>query len=89
MIRHKDFAGATENIRRMKFCVPALLMMTLGMPCPAIAQVITPMELPDPKLQRLQQRYFRTLVDIGSEDQRHKFPYPFYFSRVLDVDRRK
>ncbi len=58
----------------------------LGLLCPAIAQVVTPIELNDPKLQRLQQRNFRKLVDIGSEIQRYKFPYPFYFSRVLDVD---
>jgi len=44
------------------------------------------MELNDPKLQRLQQRHFHTLVDIGGEVQRYKFPYPFYLSRVLDVD---
>jgi hypothetical protein len=53
---------------------------------PAVAQVVTPTELNDPKLQRLQQREFRTLVDIGGEIQRHKFPYPFYLSKVLDVD---
>ena len=70
----------------MKFRVPALLVITVGMLCPAIAQVVTPIELNDPKLQRLQQRHFRTLVDIGGEIQRYKFPYPFYLSKVLDVD---
>jgi hypothetical protein len=70
----------------MKFRVPALLVMTLGVLCSATAQVVTPMELNDPKLQRLQQRHFRTLVDIGGEIQRYRFPYPFYLSRVLDVD---
>lgn len=70
----------------MKFRVPALVVMTFGLLGPAIAQVVTPIELNDPKLQRLQQRHFRTLVDIGSEIQRYKFPYPFYLSRVLDVD---
>ena len=44
------------------------------------------MELSDPKAQRLQQRYLQALVAIGSEIEAHKFPYPFYFSRVLDVD---
>src|SRR6516225_11794226 len=52
----------------------------------AVAQVVTPMELNDPKLQRLQQKNFRTLIDMGGEIQRYKFPYPFYLSRVLDVD---
>ena len=70
----------------MTFRIPALLVMALGLLCPAIAQVVSPVELNDPKLQRLQQHYFRTLVDIGGEVQRYKFPYPFYLSRVLDVD---
>jgi len=61
-------------------------MTTAGLFLPAIAQVVTPMELNDPKLQRLEQRHFRTLVDIGSQIQRYQFPYPFYLSRVLDVD---
>ena len=50
------------------------------------AQVITPVELSDPKAQRLQQRHLQTLMAIGTEIEAHKFPYPFYFSRVLDVD---
>ena len=50
------------------------------------AQVITPMELSDPKAQHLQQRYLKALMAIGNEIEAHKFPYPFYFSRVLDVD---
>jgi hypothetical protein len=50
------------------------------------AQVLTPMELSDPKTQRLQQRNIKTLAAIGTEIAAHKFPYPFYFSRVLDVD---
>src|SRR5271167_3931787 len=50
------------------------------------AQVITPVELPDPRAQHLQQRHLQTLMAIGTEIEEHKFPYPFYFSRVLDVD---
>jgi hypothetical protein len=46
-------------------------------------------ELSDPKTQRLQQLYFKALVAIGSEIEAHKFPYPFYFSRVLDIDQSK
>ena len=33
--------------------------------------------------------YFKALVAIGSEIEAHKFPYPFYFSRVLDIDQSK
>ena len=70
----------------MKLCLVAVLLVTLGFSCLTIGQVITPLELNDPKLQRLQQKNFRTLVDMGGEIQRYKFPYPFYLSRVLDVD---
>ena len=70
----------------MKLCLVAVLLVTVGFSCATIAQVITPLELNDPKLQRLQQKNFRTLVDMGGEIQRYKFPYPFYLSRVLDVD---
>ena len=52
----------------------------------AAAQVVTPMELSDPKTQRLQQLNIKALTAIGSEISSHKFPYPFYFSRVLDLD---
>jgi hypothetical protein len=52
----------------------------------AAAQVITPMELPDPKLQHLQQRHLQTLMSIGKEIEEHQFPYPVYLSRALDVD---
>jgi hypothetical protein len=64
----------------------ALLVVLLGAMVPLRAQVITPVELSDPKAQRLQQRHLQTLMAIGSEIEAHKFPYPFYFSRVLDVD---
>jgi hypothetical protein len=50
------------------------------------AQAVTPMELADPKTQHLQQRHLQTLMDIGKQIEAHQFPYPFYFSRVLDVD---
>ena len=64
----------------------ALLVVVLGAVSFLQAQAITPMELPDPKAQHLQQRHLQTLMAIGTEIEAHKFPYPFYFSRVLDVD---
>jgi len=60
--------------------------MVAGGMVPLRAQVITPVELSDPKAQRLQQRHLQTLMAIATEIEAHKFPYPFYFSRVLDVD---
>src|SRR5208282_2658382 len=71
----------------MKFVTySAILFVALVVLAPLHAQVITPVELPDPKAQRLQQRHLQTLMAIGTEIEAHKFPYPFYFSRVLDVD---
>ena len=64
----------------------AILTLALGAMLPGRAQVITPMELPDPSAQHLQQRHLQTLMAIGTEIEAHKFPYPFYFSRTLDVD---
>jgi hypothetical protein len=64
----------------------AVLCFALGALAPLRAQVVTPMELSDPKTQQLQQRHIKTLMAIGTEIEAHKFPYPFYFSRVLDVD---
>jgi len=63
-----------------------VLITMLGAMTALRAQVVTPVELPDPKAQHLQQRYLQTLMAIGAEIEAHKFPYPFYFSRVLDVD---
>ena len=54
-----------------------------------VAQVITPMELQDPRMRRLQQRHLQTLMAIGKEIEEHRFPYTFYFCRVLDLDMSK
>src|SRR5271157_1009516 len=63
-----------------------VLAVALAATVPSRAQVITPVELSDPKAQHLQQRHLQTLMAIATEIEAHKFPYPFYFSRVLDVD---
>jgi hypothetical protein len=70
-------------------CALNLTLLVVVGTFPAVAQVMTPMELSDPKYQHLQQRHLKALMDIGSEIQEHKFPYPFYFSRVLDIDLQK
>ena len=72
--------------RNMLVRCAAILTLALGAMLPGRAQVITPMELPDPSAQHLQQRHLQTLMAIGTEIEAHKFPYPFYFSRTLDVD---
>jgi hypothetical protein len=52
----------------------------------AVAQVLSPMEMKDPAMRRLQQRYLKELQAVSSELNQHRFPYPFYFSRKLDLD---
>ena len=66
-----------------------LLLFWLAAFLPLHSQVLTPMEITDPRAQRLQQQYVKALMDIGGQVAAHKFPYPFYFSRVLDVDLEK
>jgi hypothetical protein len=52
----------------------------------AVAQVISPMEMDDPGMRRLQQEHLGELQAIATEITQHSFPYPFYFSRRLDID---
>jgi hypothetical protein len=66
-----------------------LLLFLLASFLPLHSQVVTPMEISDPGPQRLQQQYLKALMDIGGQVEAHKFPYPFYFSRVLDIDLEK
>ena len=67
----------------------SILLVLTALLASVSAQVITPMELSDVKTQRLQTRYLQSLMTIGGEIQAHKFPYPFYFSRALDLDMSK
>jgi hypothetical protein len=67
----------------------ALPLLVMALSATGFAQVMLPMELPDPTAQHLQQRYLKALMAIGGEVEAHKFPYPFYFTRVLDVDQEK
>ena len=71
-------------MRRSKLVAALIFIAATAISCPS--QVMTPMELPDPKAQQLQQRHLQALMAIGREIESHKFPYPFYFTRVIDVD---
>jgi hypothetical protein len=52
----------------------------------AAGQALTPAEIKNPQMRALQEKYFRQLQAVGAEIQGHIFPYPFYFSRVLDLE---
>ncbi|HEX9119137.1 MAG TPA: hypothetical protein VF840_01225 [Terriglobales bacterium] len=50
------------------------------------AQVLSPGEIGDDQHRALQEKYFEQLKQFGEEARAHKFPYAFYFSRVLDIE---
>ena len=57
-----------------------------GLTCFAAGQALTPAEIKNPQMRALQEKYFQQLQAVGAEVQGHIFPYPFYFSRVLDLE---
>lgn len=59
---------------------------SLLMGASALAQVVSPIEISDPLGQKLQTRHLTDLRLIAGQIQSHRFPYPFYFSRVLDQE---
>ena len=52
----------------------------------AAGQALTPAEIKNPRMRALQEKHFEQLQAVGGEIQGHIFPYPFYFSRVLDLE---
>lgn len=79
--------------RKSKCWLAALLFFVLGIlgsivagSSSAAAQALTPAEIKNPALRALQEKYMRQLQAVGAEIQGHIFPYPFYFSRVLDLE---
>jgi hypothetical protein len=60
-------------------------LFILGIASLAGGQALTPAEVKSPQMRELQEKYFQQLQAVGTEIQAHIFPYPFYFSRVLDL----
>ena len=58
----------------------------MGLTCFAAGQALTPAEVKNPQMRVLQEKYLQQLQAVGAEIQGHIFPYPFYFSRVLDLE---
>lgn len=64
----------------------------LSLVCSSIwtsAQVLLPAEIKDPFARMLQQRSMPQLKLLAEDLQSHQFPYPFYFSRLLDINEDK
>lgn len=67
-------------------CKNWLAVFMVGLTCLAAGQALTPAELKNPQMRTLQEKHFQQLQAVGAEIQSHIFPYPFYFSRVLDLE---
>jgi hypothetical protein len=62
-----------------------VVALTLGgLSCSA--QVLSLSKINDPVSKRLQKQYFAQLQQIATEATTIHFPYPFYFSQMLDID---
>jgi len=76
--------------RRSKLVALILVVSAVGMVVGsssfAAGQALTPAEIKSPQMRELQEKYMRQLQAVGAEIQGHIFPYPFYFSRVLDLE---
>src|SRR5690348_9597611 len=65
----------------------SLLVLLFFMAALAAAQVLPPAEVRDAGPRAFQEKYFDQLKLLAEEVRAHHFPYPFYCSRVLDLDR--
>lgn len=70
--------------RTIRFCPAALIVTALSVF--AASQALTPAEIKNPQMRALQEKHLQQLQAVGAEIQGHIFPYPFYFSRVLDLE---
>jgi len=66
---------------RIPFFLPLLLISF-----PGVGQVVAPVEIKDPALRDLQQKYIDDLKIVGKDIVAGDYPYPFYLSRKLDID---
>jgi hypothetical protein len=74
---------------KSNFLLAAVFLVFVSIVAGSIAagQALTPAEIKSPAMRALQERYMQQLQAVGAEIQGHIFPYPFYFSRVLDLER--
>ena len=68
--------------------MPAVVSHPTKMPFHRPEYAAPPASIADPKLRRLQQRYFKELNDVGMQVTALPFPDRFYLSPALDVDKR-
>lgn len=70
-------------MRNNQFIRVLVVVFSLGLSCEAQVPVS---QIKDPVAQRLQQQYVSHLRELSAEAVTLHFPYPFYFSQILDID---
>ena len=63
-----------------------MLVVALALGGVSSAQVLSLSKVNDPVSKRLQKQYFVQLQQIATETTAIHFPFPFYFSQMLDID---
>ncbi len=62
----------------------AVLLLLAAVSC--AAQIVSPMDIEQTSTRRLEQLYLGDLEQVAGTARALSFPYPFYFSRKLDID---
>ena len=69
--------------------ISLLLFLLFGVLPITFAQVVSPLEIKDPELRALQERYMDDLKQVGSDVASIPTEYSFYLSRRLDLDEQR
>jgi len=69
--------------------VACVLVVAIGLGVSCAAQILAVSKIKDAQAQLLQQQYISQLRGLASEAAVVHFPYPFYFSDVLDIDEQR
>jgi len=64
-------------------------LFLLWLVLPAAGQVLSPAEIKDQTARQLQQSHISHLRAVAGAIQAQTFPYPFFLSRVLDLDQKQ
>jgi hypothetical protein len=64
----------------------AMTVVLIAAAMSAGAQVLPPGEIGDDVPRALQEKYFDQLKEFAADARARKFPYPFFFSHVLDIE---
>src|SRR5215472_1160057 len=69
--------------------VASVLVVAVSLSLSCAAQILAVSKIKDSQAQLLQRQYISQLRELASEASAVHFPYPFYFSDVLDIDEQK